>query len=77
MTCLGEDESCLDILESQESPTSPNAHYQTKAMTHKWRHLTVAGVEPNLPPGLFKGMLSWYRVAKDAASLPILRSLPK
>jgi hypothetical protein len=77
MTCLEEDESCLDILESQENPTSRTALYQTKAMMHKWQHLTGAEVEHNHRPGQSRRMPSWYRVDKDAVSLPILRSLRK
>jgi hypothetical protein len=35
MTCLDEDEPCLDSPENRESPTSPTALYQMKAMMHK------------------------------------------
>ena len=74
MTCLEEDESCLDNLESQESPTNPNAHYQMKATMHKWQHPTGAGVEHNHPLDRSRRMLSWYRADKDAVSLQILQS---
>jgi hypothetical protein len=75
MTCLGEDESCLDILESQENLTSPNAHYQMKAMMHKWQHPTGAEVEHNHPQGQSKRMPLWSRADKDAVSLQTLPSL--
>lgn len=75
MTCLEGDELCLAILESRESPTSPIALYQMKAMMHKWQHLTGAGVEHNHRRGRSRRMPLWYRVDNDAVSLPILRLL--
>ena len=77
MTRLGEDEPCLDSLGSQENLTNLNALCQTKAMMHKWLHLTGAGVEHSHLPGRFRRMPLWYLVDRGEAYLPILRSSPR